>query len=119
MNDQKPNDPLSGDVHKVMFDYFKHLTMLSTGSILLLVAFLEKLFITPEWKLLIVFCFAGFVLSILASLIAMVVVGSFVRPRHKPTSIELKYWGIVAVTALSSFFIGLLCLIVFSVKNFY
>ena len=34
-----------------MYEYWKHLSTLSTGSIILLAAFLEKLFIQPRWGL--------------------------------------------------------------------
>jgi hypothetical protein len=36
--------------NKLFYDVFKHLTTLSTGSILILVAFLENLFVDPQYK---------------------------------------------------------------------
>ena len=39
---------------KLQYDIYKHLTTLSTGSILLLITFLEKLFARPIWKWLVI-----------------------------------------------------------------
>lgn len=38
---------------KLYFDSMKHLTTLNTGSVLLLVTFLEKLFSSPRWRVLV------------------------------------------------------------------
>ena len=38
------------EFRKLWSDYLKHLTTLSTGSILLIATFLEKLFSQPRWK---------------------------------------------------------------------
>jgi hypothetical protein len=52
---------------KLMFDAIKHLTTLNVGSILVLVALLEKVFTHPLWRAVLAVAFAGFVLSILAA----------------------------------------------------
>lgn len=60
------------------FDYFKHLATLSTGSILILVAFFEKVFSNPigeAWVVVSVICF---VLCIAGSLLAMPPAGNIV-----------------------------------------
>ena len=59
------------DGWKLLFDYFKHLTTLSTGSILILVTLLEKLFTNPRWKWLAVVALGSFVLSIFFAILAM------------------------------------------------
>ena len=48
---------------KALIEYFKHLTTLSTGSIVLITTFLEKLFANPSWRLAVVISIAGFMLS--------------------------------------------------------
>jgi hypothetical protein len=48
------------EIFKQSVDFFKHLTTLDTGSILLLAAFLEKLFSNPHWKILVAVSFFGF-----------------------------------------------------------
>ena len=59
---------------KLFFDLMKHLTTLSTGSLLLLVAFLEKLFPNPccRWMIISVLC--SLLLSVLGSLLAMLAI---------------------------------------------
>ncbi len=59
------------EIQRMEFDYFKHLTTLSTGSILVLVAFLEKVFSKPMgegWALASIGCFA---LCVIGSLLAL------------------------------------------------
>jgi len=107
------------DMSKVMFDYFKHLTALSTGSVLLLVTLLEKLFKDPLWKPLIVAAYVGFTLSILAALIAMIVVASFVGHPGNRTERSLGVFGVAATLALVTFFMGIGCLVTFAIKNWY
>src|SRR5438093_516821 len=54
---------------KLATNYMKHLTTLSTGSILIMATFLEKLFIRPTWKGLIVISFAAFTVSIVGAMV--------------------------------------------------
>lgn len=52
---------------KLQFDLYKHLTTLSTGAILLLAAFLEKLFKEPHGKWLVGVSMGCFLLSTVGS----------------------------------------------------
>ncbi len=66
------------EIQRMEFDYFKHLTTLSTGSILVLVAFLEKVFSCPRgevWALASIGCFA---LCVIGSLLALPSAGNIV-----------------------------------------
>ncbi len=58
---------------KLLYDLFKHITTLSTGILLILIAFLEKLFQTPTAKFLVGISFACFTITIIFSLITMAV----------------------------------------------
>lgn len=60
------------ETYKLVFDLLKHLTTLSSGSILLLITLFEKVFklTPPGYQLL--FAFGGFVLSIACSVLAMI-----------------------------------------------
>jgi len=42
------------DFLKACIDYFKYLTTLCSGFIIIMIAFLEKFFQKPEWKSLVV-----------------------------------------------------------------
>lgn len=59
------------EADKLRFDFFKHLTTLSTGSILLTLAMLEKLFRSPKGKVLVLFALICFAVCILGSLAGM------------------------------------------------
>lgn len=59
------------DVQKVAFDYFKHLSTLSTGSILILIAFLEKVFSCPRVEFLALISIGCFALCLVLSLDAL------------------------------------------------
>lgn len=58
---------------KFWVDYLKHLTTLSTGSILLVVTFLEKLSSRPHWKWAVITTVAALLLSVLGSVVALTV----------------------------------------------
>ncbi|MDQ3847399.1 MAG: hypothetical protein M3261_00410, partial [Thermoproteota archaeon] len=59
---------------KLVYDTFKHLTTINTGSILLLVAFIEKLFTNPRWKVLITVAFISFIISTVCSIFMMIMI---------------------------------------------
>ncbi len=48
------------DVRSFQVDYLKLLTTLSTGAILIIVAFLDKVFKSPQWVVLIAVSLGGF-----------------------------------------------------------
>jgi hypothetical protein len=52
---------------KFWADYLKHTTTLSSGSILLIPTFLEKLFAHPHWKASVVVSLLGLLSSLLGS----------------------------------------------------
>lgn len=103
---------------KLRYDTYKHLTTLSTGSILLLVTFLEKLFNKPLWKGLVVVALCLFLTSILASLFAMNVLASAVQNMGMSRK-EEAFSGIIIFVAWSGFLFGIISMIIFAVKNLY
>lgn len=103
---------------KLRYDTYKHLTTLSTGSILLLVTFLEKLFTKPQWKWLVIASFCSFVVTTLASLIVMNTLAGFIREMELKKNDEIL-GNVYVVIALASFLLGITSLIIFAVKNLY
>jgi len=103
---------------KLRYDTYKHLTTLSTGSILLLVTFLEKLFARPIWKELVIASFCLFLVTILASFVVMNATAGFIREMDIEKRDEQRGSLFVAV-ALTSFLLGIITLIIFAVKNLY
>ncbi len=62
------------DKLKLLHDHTKHVTTLATGSILVLIAFYDKLPITPITKILILFSLFFFVLCIFAAMWAQIII---------------------------------------------
>jgi hypothetical protein len=55
-------------------EYFRYLTTLSSGAIIVLKVFVEKLFDNPIWKCTVVAAFLAFLLSAIASAAAYTVI---------------------------------------------
>jgi hypothetical protein len=101
---------------KLRYDTYKHLTTLATGSILLLVTFLEKLFTRPLWKGLVIAAFCLFFLTIMASFFLMNMLVSFIREGEVGKRDEKLNLALTRV-ALISFLLGVVSLIIFAVNN--
>jgi hypothetical protein len=100
-------------------EYFRYLTTLSSGAIVVLTVFVEKLFANPVWKLTAVLAFFAFLLSAIASAAAYTVIVI----RQEPltgfgTTDNIKISGVIATfAALLMFILGLLFLILFAARN--
>ena len=124
---QKPLESIGGEAlekaraegWKLHYDTCKHLTTLSTGSILIMVTFIEKLFAKPSWKELIGFAFVSFVLSIITAAMAMIGIGESVRQRGHFSKFDKLWDYATVVVSFLSFFVGIICLVVFALKNLY
>lgn len=101
---------------KLQYDIYKHLTTLSTGSILLLITFLEKLFAKPTWKWLVFVALCSLFVSILLSFIVMNLMASQVREMEVDQRFVKRNLTVI-ILALSSFSLGIFSLIIFAVKN--
>lgn len=106
---------------KIAYDIYKHLTTLNTGSIVLLVALLDKLFSSPEWKLAIAVSLFSFVLSLIACLGMLIVInidiandGSFGKTKKQDL---IGFW--LTASSWGGFAIGVICLVLFAIKNLY
>ncbi|HEX8473001.1 MAG TPA: hypothetical protein VF666_03130 [Pyrinomonadaceae bacterium] len=102
---------------KLHYDTCKHLTTLSTGSILIMVAFIEKLFTNPTLKGLVALSFGLFVLSIITSSMAMIGIGAAIRQRFSIDTFDRVYNYGTVMLSFTCFFIGIVILIVFAMVN--
>ena len=99
---------------KLFHDTFKHLTTLSTGSILLLVTFFDKFL---QWNFLATLSLLAFIASTLISFLLMLFLAKDVSIMGKPTGRDWLFrWG--AWVAVISFVLGILILVVFAASNF-
>lgn len=101
---------------KLQYDIYKHLTTLSTGSILLLITFLDKLFAQPVWKGLVVVALCCLFASILTSFVVMNLMASQVREMEVDQRFVARNLTVI-ILALSTFSLGIVSLIIFAVKN--
>ena len=114
--------------HKLDHDTYKHLTTLSTGSILLLATFLEKLFQKPSWKFLVSVALVSFITSVVASVSAMFLISLNIHVLVASSVMRGEsYLGLARYIALTSivvttlacggFIVGIAALAIFAIKN--
>jgi hypothetical protein len=118
-NEYSVKDKAYEEGMKLFYDLFKHMTTVCTGSILILITFLEKLFSNPVWKSLVGYAFGGFILSILTSLILMVYISNLIRNFGHSGDVIETIMSIIAIIVVVSFLFAIVCLAVFAMKNLY
>lgn len=115
VNEENPADEIARtEGTKLMFDAMKHLTTLSIGSILILVALLEKLFRSPRWRVLLATSFLSFIFSILMSVRLMVfLAGHVARRTDSETTSLIRFYRL----AILSFLLAIFCFVSFVLRN--
>jgi hypothetical protein len=121
---------------KLLHDTFKHLTTLSTGSILLMVTLIQNLFKGKEISgtILIGLAFACFIVAMLSATGLMIIIGDQLRGREfyqrLPASIwtrrffcrffqsELRLGAVFISICVPSFLLGISALALFAFMNF-
>ena len=101
---------------KLQYDIYKHLTTLSTGSTLLLITFLERLFSRPLWKWLVPVALCSLFASIFFSFVVMNILASYVRDMGTDERF-IKRNLVIIFISLGLFSLGILSLIIFAVIN--
>lgn len=102
---------------KLLYDVLKHLTTLSTGSIVVMATFLEKFFKSPAWTFLVPATFIAFVVSIVACVAAMAALAFSAETDNPPPELDAIFnWGLLLGTVF--FLAGVVALAIFSVRNF-
>jgi len=101
--------------------FLRHLTTLNTGSILLLVTFLDKLFKYPEWQSLIGVSLISFAISICGCLIIhLLSILMIAKTTNKKSSYAGCFFeGLLVLLSFGGFFIGLVSMVIFAMKNLY
>lgn len=103
---------------KLAFDFFKHLTTLSTGSVLLLVTFLDKLFQTPKCGSLVVWTVALFTFSTLGSIVGMYLSADILQKGGAHSDIKQWIANKFSYLVIIVFFAALAILSIFFAKNY-
>lgn len=129
------------EVDRLQYDYFKHFTTLNTASILIIVAFIEKIFNYPDYIIIAFISIASLAISLIGSLWVMAVpiniilykIGSRIEmelgQRDEETLKKIKElenkvdksYGIIKrydfITKIS-FLIGIISFLIFCTLNF-
>lgn len=102
---------------KLYLEYLRHLTTLSTGSIILIATFLEKLFSNPLWKAAVVVSLVGFMISVLSSVVVYTVTIWFYLEDSVSSDWPDTIHGSGVFFAWIGFLIGILSLGIFALRN--
>lgn len=116
-NSQKHSEFI--EASKLYFDLFKHTTTISTGSILILVTFLEKLFKDPVQKWLVGISLISFIISVMCSLINMFLLSAHIRGNFTNDSSETNTLAGSVMLSVLTFTLGIISFVVFVLINFY
>ena len=113
----QPQDDAAVDYLKAVIDHFKHLTTLSSGFILVMATFIEKFFQTPDWQLLFVTSFVCFIFSALFSVFGQASFIDLLANIADWRTRNARLNQTITVLAWALFMLGILTLVVFTVKN--
>ena len=115
------NDWSEIEIYKIEFEYLKHLTTVCTGSILLLITFLEKIFSQPEWKPAVAISLCCFILAIsLCSLAQVTIIDKASEKESLLMRMKVQEWTTdLLLSALFTFVIGCISLVAFGLKNLF
>ena len=109
-------EPTDFERFNALVDYFKNLTTLSTWAILLIAAFLEKLFKKPVSRGLVVVSLVGFILCVISSISVHTVV--LFRASSPGSTGALVPVGVGAfILGVGGFLVGVVTLAIFAIKN--
>jgi hypothetical protein len=100
-------------------DFYKHLTTLSTASVVLIATFLVKVFPNPEWRELVNVSLSGFAVSVVgcAVMYALAVLDTD-SELSLHAQMPTQWVGWLPITAgLGGFFIGIASLAAFAIHN--
>jgi len=109
----------SEESFKLGYDFFKHITTLSTGTLLILITFLEKLFQNPVWKFLVGISFTSLIFVIVLSLVLMFFITGAVGELDDSQENETKRNLWVFIFTAGFFVIGISSFVIFALVNFY
>ena len=109
--------------YTALYDYLKHLSTLSTGSILVITAFLEKLFTQPEWKISVGISLVGFLLTVVGVIIfhSITVIEQTLYSEDESNIPDwLGMTGLISILiSWFSFIVAIVSMTVFALKNLY
>jgi hypothetical protein len=105
--------------HTFVAEYIRHLNTLSTGSVLLITIFLEKLFVQPRWKVLVGAALVGFLMAVIGG-VAVYSVSVLNPTEDLPKGCGLSFLiGSGLVFMWFGFLVGIISMAIFALRNLY
>jgi hypothetical protein len=104
------------EFRRLLHDYIKHLATLSTGSILLIITFREKLSDRPHWTWMVAIAMACFAISLLASVIAQISSLDTLSFEQSPKELE-DATGWSMILCWLAFLLGIAFFVTFGIRN--
>jgi ABC-type molybdate transport system permease subunit len=111
-------EPHEIERYKSVFEYLKHLVSLSTGSIVILATFLEKIVKSQEWKIFRILALLGFLFTVICSTVAYsLLIFDFPGRKTKTKEWENAVGGFALIFSWIGFVIGIISVSVYTIKN--
>jgi len=101
-----------------VFDYLKHFTTLSSGSVLLLATLLDKVIKSPRCSYLIYFSIIGFLISIIGAMATYTFgISKLANPNDKSQGWQETLGGLGILMTWVGFLIGIISIGIFTIMN--
>ncbi len=110
---------LRAEGNKLLADTMKQFITISSGAIVIMGTFLERVFKNPRWNILVAVAFVGFFICIIASLRMMRTISLKMGAAYSKEAVE-KYQKIenqTFPTAVGTFLLAIGALVVFVIRN--
>jgi hypothetical protein len=114
-----PRQQARQEGQKLLYDSLKHLTTLSTGSVILLATLLEKFFKTPRYSDLVSFAFGLLVLSSMSAFATMLALSDSIFHFKEATETGSRTGKLWFRLSLLSFGTGISLFVLFALLNFH
>lgn len=102
---------------KLLYDLSKHITTLSTGTLLLMAGLLDKIFKSPTWKFLAILAFLSFASCLIMALFSMLGYSVSSRSSYRKPGNPADFGFKTFVYSLLCYIIGVLFFTVFVARN--
>ena len=113
MSNRGEDQKARNDGLRLYFDVFKHLTTLSSGSIILLVSFLKQSKEPSEFGFLVSLAFLGFLTSSVSSIVVMLSTARTIRRNETTDQLPDLLGRAAYLGAVSGFAVGVISLGIF------
>lgn len=118
-----PEKPQKIESIKFVSDFFKHLTAIATGSILLIATLLDKIFTHPQWKFTVIVALSAFLFCVLGCILAMASFSMMSSewgediPDEGFIKFAMRLLLIGSLIAWGGFLVGLISFTTFTIRN--